>query len=197
MQCLQGYFCTGTAPNLSQAAVGKIRPGDRCQANPPTAHSQGVRRQKNPQRLAASKIFSNHQLKPYSSRLRLGQWMKAGTRNQKLTTLSSNFRFLLPGSAQCLTNHRFVVIFFALMGLSWRSKTGSFCALRRANSFLFSRSLALFRLFSIFLESSVYFPRQPGRFSNLFRAFCAGVLHRSTTVGYHNSRLVSRARMQE
>ena len=197
MQCVQGYFRTGTAPDLFQSAVGKIRPGDRCQANPPVAHSQGVRRQKNPQRLAASKIFSNHQLKPYSSRLRLGQSTKAETRNQKLATLSSSLRFPASGSTQCRTNHRSAATFFRFDGFFWRSKTSSFCALTRANSFFFSSSLALFSRFNIFSESSVYLPRQPGRLSNLFRPFCGGVLHRSTPIAYHNSHLVSRARVQE
>lgn len=86
---------------------------------------------------------------------------------------------------------------FRFDGAFWRSKTSSFCALRRANSFLFNRSLALFHLFSIFFESSLYLPRRPGRLSNLFRAFRGSVLHRSTAIAYHNSRLVSRAKMRE
>ena len=78
-------------------------------------------------------------------------------------------------------------------GAFLRSKTGSFFAPEKANSFLFNRSLASFHLFNIFFKSSVYFPRRPGRFSNLFRASCSGVLHRSTIIAYHDSRLVSRA----
>jgi len=85
---------------------------------------------------------------------------------------------------------------FRFDGASLRSKTGLFCALEKANSLLFNRSLASFRLFNIFFESSVYFPQRPGQFSNLFRAFCDGVLHRSTRLAYHNSRHVSRAKMQ-
>ena len=85
---------------------------------------------------------------------------------------------------------------FRFDGAFLRSKTGLFCALEKVNSLLFNRSLASFRLFNIFFESSVYFPRRPGQFSNLFRAFCDGVLHRSTSLAYHDSRLVSRAKMQ-
>jgi hypothetical protein len=85
---------------------------------------------------------------------------------------------------------------FRFDGAFLRSKTGLFCALEKANSLLFNRSLASFRLFNIFFESSVYFPRRPGQFSNLFSVFCDGVLHRSTSLAYQNSRLVSRAKMQ-
>ena len=84
---------------------------------------------------------------------------------------------------------------FRFEGGFLRLKTGLFCALEKANSLLFNRSLASFRLFNIFFESSVYFPQRPGQFPNLFRAFCDGVLHRSTSLAYHNSGLVSRGKM--
>ena len=120
-------------------------------------------------------------------------------RNSKLETgnlspLVSDFWFRGPLNASQITG---LWPYFRFDGAFWRSKTSSFCALRRANSFLFNRTLASFRLFSIFFESSVYLPQRPGRLSNLFRASCDGVLHRSTAIAYHNSRLVSRAKMRE
>ena len=121
------------------------------------------------------------------------------SRNSKLETGNLVFEFQISSFWIHSMPHKSPVCghIFRFDGAFLRSKTGSFCALRRDNSFLFNISLAFFRLFSIFFVSSAHFPRRPGRFSNLFRAFSGGVHHRSTTIAYHNSRLVSRAKMRE
>jgi hypothetical protein len=78
-----------------------------------------------------------------------------------------------------------------------QSKDSLFRALEKANSFIVSKFLALFRQNSIFFPFCAEFPAPAVQSRSRVRALCCHVSHATTTLGYHIFSRLSSGKVQE